>query len=65
MRRLLDLTQLCVYLVGIVVMLWIGNELAGTLLRLQREMDHNAIVHDQMLKDHLRGLQDHERLMQR
>ena len=28
------------------------------LTRLDREMDRNAILHDQMRKDHLKGLKD-------
>jgi hypothetical protein len=65
MQRLLDMAQFSFYLAGILVMLWVGNAITSNLLRLERELDRNALVHDQMLKDHLRALQEHERLMQR
>jgi hypothetical protein len=65
MQRLLDMAQFSFYLAGILVMLWVGNAITSNLLRLERELDRKAIVHEQMLKDHLRALQEHERLMQR
>ena len=65
MQRLLDIAQFCFYLAAILVMLWVGNSITSNLLRVQREMDRSALVHDQMLKDHLRALQEYERLHQR
>ena len=65
MQRLLDIAQFSFYLTAILVLLWVGNAITSNLLRVQRELDRSALVHDQMLKDHLHALQEYERLQQR
>jgi hypothetical protein len=69
MQRLLDIAQFCVYLAGIAVLLWGGHLVASNQLRLGREMEVNALRHDQlmqqMIRDHNQQLEDHRRLMQR
>jgi hypothetical protein len=71
MKRLLDIAQLCFYVAGIIAMLWAANTLSSNLIRVNREMDVNAIRQEQMLKDHVQAMQgfeksrqEHERLMQ-
>jgi hypothetical protein len=65
MQRLLDIAQLCFYLTAIAVMLWVGTTITTRLARLDRELDQNAILYDQMLKEHLQHLENYERRMQR
>jgi hypothetical protein len=65
MQRLLDLALFGFYLTGIVVMVWVGNAITSNLMRLNRDLDRNALVHDQLLKEHLRQWQEHERLLLR
>jgi hypothetical protein len=40
------------------------HTLSSNLVRMNREMDRNAVVHDQMRKDHQRQLEDHVRSME-
>jgi hypothetical protein len=65
MQRLLDLAAFGFYVTAIVVMLWVGNAITSNLMRLNRDLDRNALVHDQLLKEHLRQWQEHEALLQR
>jgi hypothetical protein len=52
MQRVLDIFQLCFYLIGRLVMLWVGADLTTRLTRLDREWDRNAILYEQMLQEH-------------
>jgi len=65
MQRVLDIAQLCFYLVVMAVMVWAGHTMTSTLERLNHEMDASTIRHEEFLRDHLKQLQDHERVMQR
>jgi Flp pilus assembly protein TadB len=71
MQRALEIAKLCVYLLGMLVMLWVGYSITSSLSRLDRDMDRRAIQHEQMLQEHVLALQDleqrrkdHERRMQ-
>jgi hypothetical protein len=46
MQRLLDLALFGFYVTGIVVMLWVGHAITSNLMRLNRDLGRNALVHD-------------------
>jgi len=65
MQRLLETLQLIAYLVGIAVMVYAGIHAATVLAEISAGLKHDRLAHEQMLKDHLQQLQDHERHMER
>jgi hypothetical protein len=52
------------YVVATLALIWGVVEMSTRLVRHDREMDRAAIQHDQMMKDHINELKDHERFMQ-
>jgi hypothetical protein len=50
--------------VATLALIWGVVEMSTRLVRHDREMDRAAIQHDQMMKDHINELKDHERFMQ-
>jgi len=59
MQRVLDIAQLCFYLVAMAIMVWAGHAMTSALEHLNHEMDASMIRHEAFLRDHLRQLQDH------
>jgi hypothetical protein len=65
MQRLIDVLEVLALLVGMAMVMYVGIAAVGTLDRLNRGLDRSAILHDQMLKDHVQQLKEHERVMER
>ena len=65
MQRLVDVLQILAYLVGIAVVITVGVQATTVLADLHRGLERDRVVHEQMLKDHVQALKDHERLMER
>jgi len=64
MQRVAEIAQLCFYLLLSAAVVYVAIAAGLTLERMNKEMDRNAILHQQMLQDHLKDLKDHERIMQ-
>jgi hypothetical protein len=64
MQRAAEIVRLCFYLLLSAAVVYVAIAAGVTLERMNREMDRNAILHQQMLLDHLKELKDHERIMQ-
>ncbi len=56
MKRVAEIAQLCFYLLASLALVWGMTEMSSRLVRMDREMDRSAILHDQMLKDHVQQL---------
>jgi hypothetical protein len=65
MQRLIDVLEVLALLVGMAMVMYVGIAAVGTLDHLDRGLDRSAILHDQMLKDHVQQLKEHERVLER
>jgi len=54
MQRVAEIAQLCFYLLLSAAVVYVAIAAGVTLERMNREMDRNAIVHQEMLHDHLK-----------